>query len=259
MGSTERFSSNKKQAPVLNNDDSNEEDNVMERSGHVSSGAITVLENGNQRPQGLKGHKARLYNILPKDSPVNEQVVVDPSRFSSTTKSTSFPKFLNRTAWGHISSSFNKPGRLTGMTGESALEETKIDSFGVDHSSLKKDVMKVMGRDSETSFRFRSAQSVNKSQSNTSLAQIPSNRAKPVQKVRPQTTVAKQSKTKQANFFKAVPKKNKEDNDSKYKLDEVPDLFDDSNQDSHEFENILEQKLARNSENDPRYYIRIKK
>ena len=146
------------------------------------------------------------------------------------------PMFLNGQTWIKNAQKMIKTDQ---STFESHLEETKMDSLHGDPSLLRRNVMKALGADTESSFRLRSVQSV---KGLNSIDEGSNKHA--VKPSRPHTTFMK-SNIKSGRSLKAKEKAQaqtqKEAN--KYKIPEPGDLFGDSDDENNsEFENVLEMK-----------------
>jgi len=184
---------------------------------------------------GQSHRKMKMISTEPEYFPVGIKSYTSTVQGLSTAhsnRSGHLPLFLNGQTWIKNAQKIIKTDQ---STFESHLEETKMDSLHGDPSLLRKNVMKALGADTESSFRLRSVQSVK------GLNSIDEGTNKQAAKPsRPQTTFMK-SNIKSGRSLKAKEKAGQKDA-NKYKIPEPGNLFDDSDDSNREFEDVLEMK-----------------
>jgi len=143
-------------------------------------------------------------------------------------KSGHLPLFLNGANWIKTAQKLIKTDQ---STFETQLEETKMDSLHGDAGTLRRNVMKALGAETESSFRLRSVQSVKGLSSIDEIKGLNKN----VKPSRPHTTIMK-------NNIKSVRSQRAKEKVQK-QAKKAGDLFGDSSDgENSEFEDVLEMK-----------------
>lgn len=230
-------------------DDSNVEDNIIEEKPSqvrivTDTKALVQAKGIGRKSPDFRNKKAQRLNIQPDDVYLIGSTMANNSTEYTTgvqtSKSISFPKFLNKTTWAQTAKSFKTLERETKETHESQ-EETKIDISNTTHNTIRNSIARALGKDSGNNINNLKGKRISSTHRIPVETEMTTGQSlRTIKPARPQTTDENKA-VKNSRILKSRESEKKLI--SKYELAEIPDIFDDSNDHTEEFEAIIESKM----------------